>query len=130
MIDLLNYISDELHILLRISDVLMECLFKDLFKKNDFKQNFKEKIEKKMNDLNIHFEFYRDNSRGNWSWTSLMGPDKKKLLQYFPISEFVSEVYGVAIENLWCEFHRLYKILRKPSHTKEEILKFEKDAKN
>ncbi len=108
----------------------MECLFKDLFKKNDFEQNFKEKIEKKMNDLNIHFEFYRGNSQGNWSWTSLMGPDKKKLLQYFPISEFVSGVCGVAIENLWHEFHRLYKILRKPSHTKEEILKFEKDAKN
>jgi len=29
-----------------------------------------------------------------------MGPDKKKLLQYFPISEFVSEVREVAIENL------------------------------
>ncbi|POG71974.1 hypothetical protein GLOIN_2v1875551 [Rhizophagus irregularis DAOM 181602=DAOM 197198] len=47
VIDLLNYISDELHILLWISDILMECLFRDLFKKNDFEQNFKEKIEKK-----------------------------------------------------------------------------------
>ncbi|PKB92098.1 hypothetical protein RhiirA5_446055 [Rhizophagus irregularis] len=37
VINLLNYISDELHILLRISDILMmECLFRDLFKKNDF----------------------------------------------------------------------------------------------
>ncbi len=54
--------------LLRISDVLMECLFKDLFKKNDFERNLKEKIEKKMNDLNIHFEFYHTNTnRGNWS---------------------------------------------------------------
>jgi len=59
-----------------------------------------------------------------------MGPDKKKLLQYFPISEFVSGVRGVAIENLWREFHRLYEILRKPSYTEEEILKFEEDAKN
>src|SRR6266498_5626682 len=101
MIDLLNYIPDEFHILLQISDVLMECLFKDLFKKNDFKQNFKEKIEKKMNDLHIHFEFYHGNSQGNWSWISLMEPDKKKLLQYFPISEFVSEVREVAIKNLW-----------------------------
>ncbi|CAJ0754095.1 13450_t:CDS:2, partial [Entrophospora sp. SA101] len=32
-IELLNYVPDELHILLRITDVLMECLFKDLFKK-------------------------------------------------------------------------------------------------
>jgi len=56
----------------------MECLFKDLFKKNDFERNFKERIEKKMNDLNIHFEFYHGNStRSNWNWTSLMGPEKK-----------------------------------------------------
>ena len=84
----------------------MECLFKDLFRKNDFERNLKEKIEKKMNNLNIHFEFYRNNStRSNWSWTSLMGPDKKKLLQHFSVSEFVSEARGVAIENLWREFH-------------------------
>ncbi|RHZ87714.1 hypothetical protein Glove_31g20 [Diversispora epigaea] len=62
VIDLLNYIPDELHTLLRISDILMESLFKDLFRKNDFERNIKEKIEKKMSELNIHFEFYRNNS--------------------------------------------------------------------
>jgi len=109
----------------------MECLFKDLFKKKDFEQNFKERIEKKMNELNIHFEFYRGNSaQGNWNWTSLMGPDKKKMLQHFPVSEFITGKRGVDIENLWREFHRLYGILRKPFHTEEEILKFENDAKN
>jgi len=109
----------------------MECFFKDLFKKNDFERNFKEKIEKKMNDLGIHFEFYRVNSgKGNWSWTSLMGSDKKKMLQYFPISEFISGTRGIAIENLWHEFYRLYEVLRKSSHSEEEILKFEKDAKD
>ncbi|RHZ63275.1 hypothetical protein Glove_330g60 [Diversispora epigaea] len=78
VIDLLNYIPDELHTLLRISDILMESLFKDLFRRNDFERNIKEKIEKKMSELNIHFEFYRNNSsRSSWSWTSLMGPDKK-----------------------------------------------------
>lgn len=130
MIELLNYIPDELHLLLRVSDVLMECLFRDLFKKNDFERNIKEKIEKKMNDLNIHFEFYRNSSRSNWSWTSLMGPDKKKLLQHFPVSEFISEIRGINIENLWRKFYELYELLRKPSHTEEEILRFEEDAKN
>ena len=47
MIDLHNYVPDELHILLQISDVLMECLFKKLTRKNDFEKNIKEKIEKK-----------------------------------------------------------------------------------
>jgi hypothetical protein len=130
VIDLLNYVPDELHILLRISDTLMECFFRDLFKKNDFERNIKERIEKKMNELNIHFEFYRGNSRNNWSWTSLMGPDKKKMLQHFPISEFLPGMRGVAIENLWREFYSLHETLKKPSHTEEEILKFEIDAKN
>ena len=131
MIDLHNYVPNELHILLRISDVLMEYLFKELTKKNDFEKNIKEKIEKKMSDLNIHFEFYYGNSaRGGWNWTSLMGPDKKKMLQYFPVNEFIIGMRDVIIENLWREFHWLYEILRKLSHIKEEILNFEKDAKN
>jgi len=108
----------------------MECLFRDLFKKNDFERNFKEKIEKKMNDLNIHFEFYRGSSARNWNWISLMGPDKKKMLQYFPVSEFIPGIRGVDIENLWRKFHQLYEVLKEPSHTEEEILKFEEDAKN
>ena len=109
----------------------MECLFRDLFKRNDFERNFKERIEKRMSDIHIHFEFYRANSsRSNWNWTSLMGPDKKKMLQYFPVSEFISGVRGIDIENLWREFYRLYEILRKPSYTEEEISEFEKDAKN
>ena len=83
-----------------------------------------------MNDLNIHFEFYRGNSQGNWNWTSLMGPDKKKMLQHFPVSEFIIGARGVIIENLWREFYQLYEILRKSTHTEEEILKFEEDAKN
>ena len=55
---------------------------------------------------------------------------KKKMLQYFPVCEFISGVRGITIENLWREFYQLYEILRKPFHTEEEILKFEDDAKN
>ncbi|RHZ87985.1 hypothetical protein Glove_27g60 [Diversispora epigaea] len=95
VIDLLNYIPDELHTLLRISDILMESLFKDLFRRNDFERNIKEKIEKKMSELNIHFEFYHNNSsRSSWSWTSLMGPDKKKILQHFPVKTFSQPARG------------------------------------
>jgi hypothetical protein len=59
-----------------------------------------------------------------------MGPDKKKMLQHFPVSEFISGRRGMDIENLWREFYRLHEILRKPYHTEGEILKFEEDAKN
>ena len=47
------------------------------------------------------------------------------MLQHFPVSEFIIGARGVVIENLWCEFYQLYEILKKPSHTEEEILKFE-----
>ncbi|RIB01288.1 hypothetical protein C2G38_2231321 [Gigaspora rosea] len=47
-----------------------------------------------------NMDFYHNSARSSWSWTSLMGPNKKKLLQHFL-----------------------------PTHTEEEILKFEEDAK-
>jgi hypothetical protein len=59
-----------------------------------------------------------------------MGPDKKKMLQHFPVSEFISGTHGTTIENLWRKLYQLYEVLRKPFHTEEEILEFENDAKN
>ncbi|CAJ0839035.1 8080_t:CDS:2, partial [Entrophospora sp. SA101] len=131
-IELLNYVPDELHILLQITDVLMECLFKDLFKKNNFGKGIKKKIEKKMSHINVHFEFYHsgNNKSASWTWTSLMGPEKKKILQSFPVSEFVTGSHGIAIENLWHQFFNLHEMLRKPSYNEEDIIKFELEAKN
>ena len=74
-----NYIPDELHLLLRISDVLMECLFADLIKKKEFQKQIKPEIESAFKNIKVHFEFFQSKSSGkHWSWTSLMGPDKKK----------------------------------------------------
>ncbi|CAJ0765689.1 22273_t:CDS:2 [Entrophospora sp. SA101] len=95
-IELLNYVPDELHILLRITD----------------------------------FYHSNNNRSASWTWTSLMGPEKKKILQSFPVSEFVTGSHGIAIENLWCQFFNLYEMLRKPSYNEEDIIKFELEAKN
>ncbi|RHZ85246.1 hypothetical protein Glove_69g26 [Diversispora epigaea] len=59
-----NYIPDELHLLLRISDVLMECFFNDLFKKKEFEQQIKNQVEQVMKDIKIHFEFFKSKSNG------------------------------------------------------------------
>ena len=40
-----------------------------------------------------------------------MGPDKKKMLQHFPVSEFISGKHGIDIENLWREFYQLQSTL-------------------
>ncbi len=49
------------------------------------------------------------------------------MLQYFPISEFISRI---TIESLWYKLYQLYKVLKKLFHIEEEILKFEDNAKN
>ncbi|CAG8769808.1 11330_t:CDS:1, partial [Ambispora leptoticha] len=56
------------------------------------------------------------------NWTSLMGPDKKKMLQYFPVSKFISGERGIVIENLWHKFYKLYKVLKNALLTEEELL--------
>ena len=100
-----NYIPDELHLLLCISDVLMECFFNDLFKKKDFERLIKNQIEQTMKSIKVHFEFFKSKSHsGKWDWTSLMGPDKKKVLQHFPVTNFILEKRGEDIQKLWCDF--------------------------
>src|SRR5581483_5020810 len=54
---------------------------------------------------------------------------KKKVLECFPVSQFIPGIRGQEIEKLWKEFFRLYKILRKPFLLDEEIDAFEIDAK-
>lgn len=57
-----NYIPDELHLLLRISDVLMECFFNNLFKKREFEREIKNQIKQTMKSLKVHFEFFKSRS--------------------------------------------------------------------
>jgi hypothetical protein len=115
---------------LRISDVLMECFFNDLFKKREFEREIKNQIEQTMKSIKVHFEFFKSRSSGGkWDWTSLMGPDKKKVLQYFPIVNFIPEKRGEDIQKLWRDFYDLYLVLRSPNLTNSEIDNFENKVK-
>ncbi|CAG8591599.1 4258_t:CDS:2, partial [Scutellospora calospora] len=128
-IDQENYIPDELHLLLRISDILMECFFNDLFKKKEFEKQIKLSIEAIFKSLAIRFEFFKSTSN-KWDWTSLMGPDKKKMLEKFPVSQFISGTQGKDIEQLWREFYRLYNVIRKSQLSNQEIDQYKVDAEN
>ncbi|RHZ48529.1 hypothetical protein Glove_547g44 [Diversispora epigaea] len=82
-----NYLPDELHLMLRISDILMDCLFSDIIKKKEFSKKIKPEIEAAFRNIKVHFEFFQSKSnKKQWNWTSLMGPDKKKMLEKFPVS--------------------------------------------
>ncbi|CAG8491247.1 21518_t:CDS:2, partial [Cetraspora pellucida] len=54
-----NYTPDELHLLLRISDILMECFFNNLTKQKEFKKKLKPTIEAAFKDLSIRLEFFK-----------------------------------------------------------------------
>lgn len=86
-----------------------------------------------MKKLHVHFEFYPPFTRnGKWNQTSLMGPDKKKILKDFQVAnlfEGQQAARGQNIEKLWHEFYQLYKIIHQKSITNEEINQFEVDAK-
>ncbi|PKY59254.1 hypothetical protein RhiirA4_514775 [Rhizophagus irregularis] len=131
-IDQNNWIPDELHLMLRISDVLFQCLFYELMKHKDFANNVQPMIITEMKRLHIHFEFYLPTTKnGKWEWTSLMGPDKKKILKEFQVAHLFGRqsTRGQEIEQLWHEFYRLYKIICQKSITDLEIDQFEADAK-
>jgi hypothetical protein len=132
-IDQGNWIPDELHLMLQISDVLLQCLFYELIKQKDFISNIQTLIIEEMKRLHVYFEFYSPNTKnGKWEWTSLMGPDKKKILKDFQVANFFRKqqfTRGQEIQQLWHEFYRLYKVMRKKSITDEEINQFETDAK-
>ena len=77
----------------------MECLFKDLFRKREFEQLIKSQIEQTMKSIKVYFEFFKSHGE-KWDWTSLMGPDKKKVLQHFSVTNFISGRCGEDIQKL------------------------------
>src|SRR5579859_4976015 len=128
MIKMQNWIPDELHILLRIADILLESFFNEITTRRNFQTEMLDVIKQIMKDIKVHFEFFvPKTSSGKWTWKSLMGPAKKIILEKFPVRAFLSGERGQKIEILWREFHRLYCVMRKKNHTFDEIDEFEKD---
>ncbi|RIB23744.1 hypothetical protein C2G38_2242489 [Gigaspora rosea] len=79
--------------------------------------------------LAIQLEFFKT-TNNKWNWTSLMGPDKKKMLEKFPVSQFISGEREKDIEQLWREFYRLYNVLRRSQLSDQEIYQYKIDAEN
>ncbi|CAG8767150.1 15331_t:CDS:2 [Gigaspora margarita] len=106
-------IPDELHTMLRITDVLFECLFLELLVKPTFNKKLK---------VNTDMTIQPETPKGRWHWTSLMGPDKLVILKNFPINSFIP---GDEIRKLWDDFYFLYKTMRKINLTDDDIINFE-----
>ena len=68
MIKIQNWIPDELHILLRIADILLECFFNEITVKRNFQNEILNIIEQTMKNIKVHFEFFAPKT-SNRKWT-------------------------------------------------------------
>src|SRR5205807_2353083 len=100
---------DELHIFLRITDRLWELIISDLCREITNEEIWKDKILMEMKRLNISFQFWHEKNTN----TSLMGPDKLKVLKEFDLfAIFQSITWAIQIRALWNQFNKLYHLIR------------------
>ncbi|RHZ82094.1 hypothetical protein Glove_114g113 [Diversispora epigaea] len=64
-----------------------------------------------------------------WSWCTLMGPAKLKIIEKFPLSTFINGQRGKDIEKLWRDFYNLYYIMKSENLTIEDITQFSYDVR-
>ena len=80
-----------------------------------------------MKKIKVNFQFWQDRGSKTWNYTSLMGDDKLKVLQFFDLTKILSRHRAAMIRHLWNKFYELY-IKMKDSMTKAED--FQRDTKN
>ena len=127
-IELDHVVLDELHLLLRIMDVLINNLVKETVEW-DKKENFN---KRKADQKNIHVKNLQSTIRscgisfdiwektnadgkgsGLYDFTSLLGADKKKLLTELPpkLSQCIHPETSQTVTKIWKDFHELYQII-------------------
>lgn len=127
-IELTNVVPDELHLLLRITDVLLKNVIdeaterdavEDLLKTRGQKKGIHlEKLIKSINDLGITFSIWnKKNADGSESsikeFTSLLGSQKKKLLHEFPSKFylFLNPNTSATVAKIWNDFDEIYSLI-------------------
>jgi hypothetical protein len=147
-IDLDHVILDELHLLLRITDVLINNLIEDVLEWDK-----KEDLGKKISDdsrsvhlrnfiktvwsCGVSFHVWEKNNAdgkgsGSYDFTSLLWNDRKKLLQELPpklTSEVIHENTSESVASLWENFRKLYGTITCLKPTDENISGFFESAK-
>ncbi|CAG8832268.1 29435_t:CDS:2, partial [Gigaspora margarita] len=91
-------VPDELHVKLRITDVLFECFFFELSIKLTFNKKQKnnkitiqKQIESTIYSININIFKFKEPEipKGKWHWMLLIGPNKLIILNKFSITSFI-----------------------------------------
>ena len=100
IIPLDHWIPDELHIMLRITDRLWNLLIAELIEQDLFNDIARKIIIDEMKKIKVNFQFWQDRGSKTWNYTSLMGDDKLKVLQFFDLTKILSRRRATIIRNL------------------------------
>ncbi|RGB33924.1 hypothetical protein C1646_761161 [Rhizophagus diaphanus] len=99
---------------------LWELMISDLHRKTADEEIWKAKILLEMQRLNISFQFWHEKNTNNLLYTSLMGPDKLKILKGFDLfAVFQSITRAIQIRALWDQFNELYHLMQNKKTTGE-----------
>ncbi|PKK58018.1 hypothetical protein RhiirC2_796982 [Rhizophagus irregularis] len=80
-----------------------------------------------MKRIKINFQFWQDHGSKTWNYTSLMGNDKVKVLQFFDLTKILSMRHATIVQDLWNKFYELYIKMKDPTVKAED---FKNDAIN
>jgi len=100
MIPLNHWIPDELHVMLRITDRLWDLLIAELIEDGFFNDTARKIIIEEMSKVKVNFQFWQNKDSKSWNYTSLMGDDKLKVLQFFDLTKILSNRRAHMIRNL------------------------------
>jgi hypothetical protein len=129
-IELDHVILDELHLMLRVTDRMTDNLIREVMER-DMKSDFNKKrgeekgiylkrLISKINQLGITFNVWEKKNAdgrgsGRYDWTSLLGADKKKLLNGLPDQLHSNDILlpetKDTVIDIWRDFYSLYKYI-------------------
>ncbi|XP_053374155.1 uncharacterized protein LOC123545375 [Mercenaria mercenaria] len=117
-IEPIRYVPDELHLLMRITDVLLRNLIDDARSKDEYGRLTGQSCDnldilvKAIQSCGLTFKIWNAKN-GDLDWTSLSGNDKKTLLRELPDKLFfcLHEDTRDRVVSLWKEFSAIYSAL-------------------
>lgn len=129
MIPLDHWIIDELHLMLRVMDRLLSLLFNEIKITQSSNKNYSEALRKtvqeEMERIKVSFKFSLAENSKQWTYTSLMSPDKLKVLQSFDLKKVLPPSRADKIRELWNGFAALYNNMCDSNYSP---LQFQNDA--
>ena len=128
-----HVIIDSLHLFLRIADILINLLIRDIRILDEQKKSNIHimQYQQFLNDeCKVHFKFQQDKETKTMKWRDLTGPEKKRLFEHIDIPAlFPSLENSQKIQKLWNEFVTLVKCLSVSTKESQSPQDFDKKAK-